>query len=156
MGSILPLLTARSVEEAHLYMDLRGGDRQGREHALVSRDGALVSTYRCLCGGAPREFHFDIPNPTASGLYGGDAPSTLIDPGEFLDRADAFARQNRLPEAAACLDEVLKFIPAGADAVPASAFRSETGRALYDHESGRFTRSRLVAVAETYRARTES
>jgi len=46
---------------------------------------------------------------------------------------------------------VIKFAPAGAAEVPASAFRSERGVALYRAEPGRFRLDRLAAVSATYR-----
>jgi hypothetical protein len=35
--------------------------------------------------------------------------------------------------------------------VPRSALRTDTGRAAYEREPGRFRRARLEAVADTYR-----
>ncbi|MFI5731868.1 hypothetical protein ACIA49_17220 [Kribbella sp. NPDC051587] len=46
--------------------------------------------------------------------------------------------------ASAALDEVLKFIPDGADAVPREAFASELGRAVYDAGPDRFARAELA------------
>ncbi len=55
-----------------------------------------------------------------------------------------------LATAIAALDEVLKFVPAGADAVPAEAFWSERGRAVHATEPGRFRAARLRAVRDAY------
>jgi hypothetical protein len=163
------MLVARSVEEAHLYMDLRGCDPGRREHALVARGGDLVSVYRCRCRNERRTFEFFVPHPTATGLFGDEAPSTIIGPAEFLDHASRLAASfpaipdgmsdderreaaRRLEEAAACLDEVLKFIPPDQASVPVSAFRTDAERRMFTDEPGRFSRARLRAVAAAYRS----
>ncbi len=58
----------------------------------------------------------------------------------------------RLAEAVAAMDEVLKFIPAGDDTVPGSAFRSQAGIDLYLADPDRFSRARLTVVADVYRS----
>lgn len=176
MSAVTPL--ARTNEEAHLYMDLHpcacGETAFERKSAVHATDEGLVSVYRGTCArcGAAREFRFRVPEkvlmPTTPMRFGGDEPSELLDPGEWIAVADRLAnvappgpsivdmeprRQaaRAVERAAAAMDEVLKFVPAGADAVPADAFRSETGRAAYAREPGRFRRARLEAVRDTYR-----
>lgn len=163
------VLLARSVEEAHLYMDIRGAEPGARGHALIARGDDLVSTYTCVCHGAVRRFEFLIPTPTARvGMFGDEAPSVIIGPGEFLKVADGMSRsvpanvsglttaqvaeaRRRVRIAAACLDEIVKFIPEGASSVPAAAFVSETDQEMFAAEPGRFGKSRLQAVAGVYR-----
>ena len=177
---VLPL--ARTNAEAHLYMDLHpcacGEIRFPRASSvLTTPDGELASRYvgSCAQDGAAREFQFRLPervlSPPRAGAvrYGGPEPSELIDPGEWLGVADACARsvpadtaalgaddrataKSMLTHAAAALDEVLKFIPAGADRGPEVAFVSEPGRAAFAREPGRFRRPRLEAVRDTYRS----
>jgi hypothetical protein len=173
----LPL--ARTNLEAHLYLDLHpcecgeaGFDRQS---SVIEQDGELASRYSGSCDncGRPREFIFRLPAeimvPTpGEPRYGGDQPSELIDPGEWLAVADAYARSASAPgpeldqarrassrtalaRAGAALDEVLKFVPRGADAVPESAFWTERGNRVYATEPGRFRASRLTAVRDAYR-----
>jgi hypothetical protein len=100
----------------------------------------------------------EIPLPLGRDVvFGGPEPSELLDPGEWLVVADLAA--NRAPAAdqadfalaAAAIDEVLKFIPDGADEVPEAALRGGTGREAYAREPGRFRRRRLEAVAAAYR-----
>jgi hypothetical protein len=176
---VLPL--ARTNAEAHLYMDLHpcacGEIRFPRTSSVVSTsNGELASRYAGVCpqDGAEREFVFGLPErmmpPSADGAvtYGGPEPSQLIDPGEWLAVADAYARsvpadtatlaadglataRSMLAHAAAAVDEVLKFIPADADRVPGDAFVTDRGRAAYTREPGRFRRPRLEAVRDTYR-----
>jgi len=166
--------------EAHLYMDLHpctcGETRFARKSAVLAlEDGDLASRYTGECArcGQPREFVFRLPAeiimpPGGEAVsFGGDEPSKLIDPGQWLGVADAYAsnapadfasldaeEQKRtraiLIRATAAIDEVLKFIPDDADAVPAAAFTSEQGRQAYAKEAGRFRRSRLVAVRDAY------
>jgi hypothetical protein len=49
------------------------------------------------------------------------------------------------------MDEVAKFVPPGADAVPETAFWSDRGREEYRREPFRFRRSAIDAVREAYR-----
>ena len=99
--------------------------------------------------------------------FGDGTPSELLDPGEWLWVADRYARvfpadvldldlparqqARNTATAAAAMDEVLTFVRAGGQAVPARAFRSERGREVYAREPGRFARDRLVVVRDTYR-----
>src|SRR5215207_10838031 len=141
----LPL--ARTNAEAHLYMELHpcacAEVRFERQNAVVTVDGDLASRYAGPCArcGQPREFLFRLPErillPEPGHVTFGDGrPSELIDPGEWLAVADAYASTGPadtsqldpatarrlsadLATAVAALDEVLKFVPDGADAVPA-------------------------------------
>jgi hypothetical protein len=145
------------------------------DHRLESGDDdELIAVYQGPCPncGLERRFAFlldpELPPPPPA--YGGPSPSAIICPGQFALRADesassvpavdgadgsggarAAAEARRvLGEAVAAQAEVLKFIPADADAVPAEAFTSAEGRALYGDEPGRFRRVRLAAVLEVY------
>jgi hypothetical protein len=174
---VLPV--SRTSAEAHLYMDLhgcscgRGGFDRGSEVVALD-DGDLARRYTGACAGCgtPREFVFRLPTeatmpPAGRVSFGGDEPSQLIDPGEWLSIADGYAAQApadpagltpeqvrrgraALDRAAAALDEVLKFVPEGADAVPADAFFSDRGREAFAGEPGRFRRDRLAAVRDAY------
>jgi hypothetical protein len=161
------MLVARTVAEAHLYMDLLGCSAT-RQHDLVARDGALFSRYTTTRSGESLTLEFEVLDPHA-GLgetlsLGGDTPSTLIDPGEFVLYSDLVSR--RIPAttvgmddeertrsgraialAAACLLEAAKFVPLGAPAIPDTAFTSERGRQQYEAEPGRFGLERLQAAA---------
>jgi hypothetical protein len=162
------MLFARSAEECHLYMELHPcscGEEafDWSKHHAEQRNGHLVSVYEGTCGGCgtPRRFEFEVaatsPTPPA---YGGEAPSRIVDPGEFLvasqrvaasvpalpaqvateDLEDAY---DAIGSAVAGIVEVLKFIPDGAEAVPPEAFTSDLGRRMYDTDPGRFGRGRL-------------
>ena len=171
------MLVSRSTEESHLYMYLHPcecgeDDFEWRDHEIVSGNGWLVSIYSGECGrcGKPRSFEFALapePSPPPPSL-GGPGPSSIIDPGEFLETAqrlvagvpadparvddDEFhAPRDALAVAVASVEEVLKFVPAGADLVPAEAFRSELGRRLYRQSPERFSRRRLTAILDGYR-----
>lgn len=94
------MLTTRSTEESHLYMHLHPcecgeAEFEWREHRLVPREEGLVSIYSGDCGqcARPRRFEFRLvsePSPPPPAL-GGDRPSEIIDPGEFLQTSQAFA-----------------------------------------------------------------
>lgn len=169
---------ARTNAEAHLYMDLHpcscGEARFERRSAVVTIDGDLASRYTGACArcGSERRFEFRLPGeilpPLTTGVrFGGDAPSQLLDPGEWLAVADDCARRvatdgsgldgiargdarRLLTTAIAALDEVCKFKPPAAAEIPASAFTSARGRAIHDAEPGRFRAARLEVVRATY------
>jgi hypothetical protein len=163
---MIPL--ARTPSEAHVFMEQRpcgcGDVRFDRRSAVVARGETLCSEYTGACAtcGTIRTFVFrlpELPMPARVGVvrFGGDTPSELLDPGEWLVIADAHAARTPanaydLGVAAAAIDEILKFAPAGADRVPDEAFTTEQGRAIRDAEPGRFGRARLEAVAASYRA----
>jgi hypothetical protein len=162
-------LPCRSVAEAHLFLDLIGCDPKERHHRLEDWDDKLVAVYLCVLDGEPRTFWFESPeNPLIEG-FGGDEPSQIIDPGQFLLHANRLAKSvpgdpsdldssahsiaaQRLDEAADSIDEVIKFIPEGEHKVPEDAFFTPLGKVTYMQEPGRFRRSRLEAVAQTYRS----
>jgi hypothetical protein len=164
----MPLL-ARTSAEAHLYMDFTPCEACGYlgfsgTHASMLVDGRVQSRYEGLCPrcGTERRFVFRVPDelrlPRQHEIEFGDrVPSELLDPGEWLVIADLASRRAPAPDAqdlqlaAAAIDEVVKFIPEGADAVPPEAFRTDTGRGRYAKEPGRFRRRRLEAVANAYR-----
>ncbi|MCX4527827.1 MULTISPECIES: hypothetical protein [unclassified Streptomyces] len=162
------MLRARSSSEAHLYMDLHpcecGGADFERRHHLEQHGDDLVAVYEGVCRNCGRERRFEfvmaveIPPPPPA--YGGAEPSAIIDPGEFSDVADRYRRwagtgvlnspeserhkyRGAMASALAAVEEVLKFIPEGQDAVPASAFTSARGRARYEKDPEKFSREFL-------------
>ncbi|MGH3716385.1 MAG: hypothetical protein ACRDT4_23430 [Micromonosporaceae bacterium] len=171
------MLLARSAPECHLYMDLhpcRCGEADFSPDHWLEQDGAdLVARYQGSCRGCgtARDFSFvldpELPPPPPA--YGGGQPSQLIDPGQFLWVSEQFAQSvpadpaelsdpeqreesaEALETAIAALEEVLKFIPAGAEAVPEEAFTAPEGWMVYQQEPGRFRRDRLEAVLGAYR-----
>ncbi|WP_227998990.1 hypothetical protein [Nocardia australiensis] len=177
MSNGLPL--ARTNAEAHLFLKLQlcrqcGESRCEFRSSVVYVGDVLASRYtgRCPRCDVERVYEFQLPDevppPHGDGVrFGGDEPSQLMDPGVWLWYSDVAAKQapldtkgldeqairsarHALATALAAVEEVLKFIPPGADAVAASAFTSPDGRAVYDSEPGRFSRSRLSAIRDYY------
>jgi hypothetical protein len=167
------LRMARTRDEALLYLDLHPCERCGSvdvtwKSGLRQVEGAFARSYAGACEqcGDDREFVFRLPEPgtvPASGgryHFGGDAPSELLDAGEWLWVADLAASDvpdgdptaalNALSIAVAAMDEILKFIPAGAGEVPDAAFWSQRGREVRAREPGRFDRERLLVVRDGY------
>jgi hypothetical protein len=169
---------ARTQEEAHLFLDLHacscGGQDAARDSAVTMADGVWLTRYTCTCAacGRTREISFrqpDVPaRPTDGGWAVGPTPSELLDAGEWLWISEQFgaapaefaglspdeaagARAD-LAAAAGAVDEVLKFLPAGADEVPDSAFWTERGRGVRAAGPDRFQRLRLGAIRDSYRA----
>ncbi|MFI9506339.1 hypothetical protein [Nocardia sp. NPDC052566] len=180
MPITLPL--ARTNAEAHLFLDLQpcpncGETRCRFKSSVVYVDDVLASRYTGTCArcGTERVYEFrlpdEIPPPAASVRFGADEPSQLIDPGVWLWYSEVAAKQvpmdhagldeqarrtarHALATALAALEEVLKFIPPGAESVPPEAFTSLDGRAVYESEPGRFSRLRLTAVRDYYAERS--
>jgi hypothetical protein len=167
---VLPV--ARTRDEAQLYLDLNpcaacGSVEIAWEDALVDAGGGPATRYSGICPGcgAARRYEFGVPERVvvAAGfpVFGGPEPSRLLDAGEWLWVADltagnvpsgdpAAARQ-ALAIAAAAVEEVVKFIPPGADHVPYEAFWTDRGRRVRATEPGRFHVGRLLIVRDTYR-----
>jgi hypothetical protein len=120
-----------------------------------------------------------LPPPNRRVVFGGAEHSRLIDAGEWLWLADMCARaavpesvgeesvgeesvgeggqprldaeaRESLEIAIVAIGEVLKFIPRGADRVPPEGFWTARGEAMLRHEAGRFERSRLEVVRDSY------
>jgi hypothetical protein len=154
-------MLARTIAEARLYMDLQPCEACGYlgfAGSMATARAVVRFSGQCSRCKAVREFTFRLPDEAYEG-FGGANPSELLDPGEWLVVADLAARHSPVPDAAdyalaaAAIDEVLKFIPSGAEAVPPEALHTVTGRAAYEQEPGRFRKSRLTAVADAYRQR---
>ncbi|WP_278264899.1 hypothetical protein [Nocardia sp. AG03] len=166
----LPL--ARTNAEARLFLRLRPCAQCGARNcafrsSVVDTDGP-AARYRgeCESCGAPREYVFRLPDrvlppPADAVRFGGDESSELLDPGEWLSYSricaeqggpDTAAGRHAVATAVAAVAEVLKFLPPGADSVPATAFFAPEGLALFAAEPGSFDRDRLDAVSAHYRA----
>lgn len=145
-------------------------------------DGSQLVTYAgpCATCGRKRRFTFGLPHTgnTGDDDFSGPAhpPSQLLDPGEWwlaatalghlaeqlanaVEPARAWADPDAWDEMTALLarcatayDEVLKFIPDGADRVPGEAFRTATGRNALRADPAAFDRPSLAA-ARAERAR---
>ncbi|CAL9491305.1 hypothetical protein NC239_05650 [Streptomyces sp. G3] len=171
------MLIARSLQEAHLYIDLHpcacGAEQFAREHRLEDHDGALTAVFEGTCPqcGRARSFAFRMADelPPAPPAFGGEEPSSIVDPGEFMWVSDEISTESGLrllntapaehramrPSTAyaiAALEEVAKFLPPGGNRVPEDRFVSERGRALYAKDPERFTREEIGAALELKRS----
>ena len=107
------------------------------------------------------------------GAWGNATPSTLIDAGEWLAIADDFgarvpaeihgldggereAARVNLAKGIAAVEEVLKFVPAGADEPPQSAFFTPRGLGVYLDARDRFRRERLEVLLDAWRELADS
>ncbi|MEU4194054.1 hypothetical protein AB0E69_19290 [Kribbella sp. NPDC026611] len=161
---------ARTRDEAQLWLELHpcpdcGSIDTPWEHSLVEDDGELTISWAGTCTGcgAEREYLFGLPARetavTGWPTFGGSEPSELLDPGQWLQVADRAASEvpddpaeagKVLAVARAAVDEVIKFVPAGLDAVPEEEFWTPEGRAVRDAEPGRFRLDRLLVTRDTY------
>jgi hypothetical protein len=169
-------LISRSSPECRLYIQMHphdcGETRFPHRSRLQKRGDDMVALYEGPCPkcGVARRFEFvldpEVPPPAPA--FGGPRPSKILDPGQFFHAADEAAKdapdslrgllppraqfaRARLAEAAAAMEEVMKFIPAGEDDVPGSAFTTQVGIDVYLASPLRFTRGRLGAIAGAYR-----
>ncbi|WP_327316685.1 hypothetical protein [Streptomyces sp. NBC_01235] len=171
------MLTARSAFEAHLYMDLHpcecGSGDFDRQHRLEQHGDDIVAVYEGPCRqcGTTRRFVFrmaeEIPPPPPA--FGGREPSQIIDPWEFAEvgfrisestgikllntpKSEHGKLRDAVAYTVAAFEEIPKFIPPGQDAVPASAFTSEAGKAGYRRDPGNFDRDILEMNIKNARA----
>ncbi|MEU8374170.1 hypothetical protein AB0C22_13710 [Micromonospora sp. NPDC048894] len=175
---LLPALRTR--DEADIYLDLRPCPRCGSMETAW-RDGPVTVRSRrahryagrCADCDENREFLFEVsedgdgpapPGPRPRTRFGGDGPSLLLDPGEWMlvadwcveawsssdARGDDTGAADSLWTAVAAIEEVRKFLPADGEAVPESAFWSVRGRTVYHREPGRFRRRRLQVLLDLY------
>ena len=172
---------ARSISEARLFMEHepcpscghRGFGHPRKIVAIGERVAAAASGYCPSCG-TERKFELLLGDERVpEGAFGNRAPSTLIDAGEWLAIADAYgalvpaeietldardrelARTN-LAKGIAAVEEVLKFVPAGADEPPRSAFFTSRGLDVYLAAPVRFKRARLDVLLDAWRELAES
>lgn len=172
VGDMPPPL-AHSTEEIELYLRLHPcecGESEPGGSSVRRVDGGWVVRYSQDCAGCgrPRVREFRLPELASGAVWSDSAdPSELLDAGEWCWVADSYGRGpadlTRLTEdehvraradrraAAAAIDEVLKFLPDGADEVPDSAFWSDRGRAVRERDPDRFSRLRLEASRAAYR-----
>lgn len=175
----MAVLDARSHNEAMLYVVLRACRTCGERARDITdeidvRDGAVHTEYAAVCRrcGDTHRYVFRLPerDPQAGVdevVYGGSEPSKIIDAGEWLGVADRLAaggfgpagpqpsdRGNRALAlaAAAAVDEVLKFIPVGADRVPLNATWTDEGKEQFARDPGRMRRARMEVLAGVYRS----
>jgi hypothetical protein len=164
---------ARTGDETLLFLELNpcpdcGSIETPWEHGLTDEDGELVISYSGICSGcgASREYFFGLPESESVGPFpnfGGPEPSELLDAGQWISVADSAAGSVSVDAATddeqaatvmaiarAAVEEVIKFVPPDAAAVPDDAFWTDEGRALRDGEPGRFRVERLLVVRDSY------
>lgn len=166
------MVVARTVAEAHLFMDIAGCDPE-RSHKLMADGDVLITVYQTICNGNARTFEFrvlegEIGAEDGGVVFGRAEASQLLDPAQFLLQASKIARtvpaspvglddeqrreaNRRMQRAAACLEEVLKFIPEGRDDMPKTAFHTIVGARMHRANPDRFSRGRVTAVLNSYR-----
>ena len=167
---------ARTVAEAHLYMDIAGCEPE-RSHKLKADGDVLITVYQAICNGNARTFMFrvlegEIEAEGGGVVFGREEHSTLLDPAQFLLQASAIARTvpaspaglddekrreatRRMLRAAACLDEALKYIPEGEDDMPRTAFHTIVGARMHKANPDRFSWGRIGIVRQSYRNTAE-
>jgi hypothetical protein len=174
------VLAARSHSEAAVYVlmhDCRACGSSNRDvtDELDARDGDVFTEYTSFCRDCGNidvhRFRLPAHDPLAGAVtvvFGGPEPSAIIDAGEWL----AFARRTSgggpvepegltlqecadaalaMEAAAAAVREVVKFFEPDAERLPRSAIWTDRGRAEFDRDPWRFSRTRLAVVENAYR-----
>ncbi|MGI5237756.1 hypothetical protein [Dactylosporangium sp. CA-139066] len=169
---------ARTPAEARLFVDMRlcprcGARRTAWNSVLEHLGEGMAERYTGDCSncGEHQEHLFRLPErhlrrpEGVTVFYGGAEPSQLFDAGEWLamtypvidqvkrDLAAGDAAGARLHTELAWvfIDEAMKFLPDGADAVPPTALWTRRGRGEYDADPRRFTRRRLLLLQDMLR-----
>ena len=166
---------ARSIAEAHLYLGLvpcvcGEVDFDAVSEVLSYAPPVVRYVGNCSRCGQFREFILEVANPPDEDdlpfAFGyGTEPSTLIDAGLWLVVAQQLAqgaheaagagalRGEAIPMAyellvstAAAVDEIVKFLPEEATAVPDEAFWTEGGRAARRAAPDWFSREYLLVL----------
>ncbi|MFI6294093.1 hypothetical protein ACIBEJ_21065 [Nonomuraea sp. NPDC050790] len=160
---------ARSLAEGYVYLDL--AVPEGGESAEPV-EGEDAWTLRL----GPAEVEVSYEGERAARLHElrfGPGISRLIDPGQWVFVAGVYARRALAEDLRFAADpvgddayesvvagwelaidavaEALRFVPAGADRVPADAFWTPAGRAVHRENPERFTRQALEADLDHYR-----
>jgi hypothetical protein len=142
-----------------------GADTFERRHHLEQVADAMMAVYEGVCPdcGSPRSYAFrtaDEP-PPAPPAFGGADPSQIIDPGEFMWISDQISTDvglqmlntpqpthqkfhSELAYAVAALEEVVKFLPEGADRISDRLFTSQRGRRVWEKDPNAFERQWLM------------
>jgi len=165
-------LFARTAEEADLYVDLECEAArevpQSRKKKKTERRRQTFWTYEIRCSsGKLLEFEFDLsglpdkkPGLRRKVEFGGAQPSRLLDAGEWMKVADRYSERAPkslagLPEkqrrtaahdvefAVAAVAEALKFIPSGSERVSSTSLLSDRGKAYFNKDVRRFSRTEL-------------
>lgn len=165
-----PYAIARTSAEAALYLELTPCPDCGSTETDwydQQMGGVLSCAGVCAGCGANREYLFSSPQPddsvpqSATSEFGGPEPSELINAGQWLAFADQIAGQvavddrseqarDAMAVARQAVEEVAKFVPASADAVPEEAFWTEAGREVRALDPGRFRLERLLVIRDSY------
>ncbi|UBU18567.1 hypothetical protein [Nonomuraea gerenzanensis] len=161
---------ARSLVEAHVYLDLAVSGGSAQASVTETPDGWLVRA-----GGLEVPVPYEAEQAARrTGTTFGTGVSELLDPGQwtligatYASRAlegALFFTADPSPDpgrfqavvadwsyAADALAEALKFLPDGAEALPPETFWTELGRSARDAEPERFTRAKLESDLAFYR-----
>lgn len=177
-------MEARTLAEAFMYVELVVGRRVPVDlHGITDLsyvDGHRVLRVNGWHDGEQHDFTVVVPSVAMRGYIGpgefygeGTEPSVLIDAGQWCG-IEGFAAGNigillkqaftpdvanevakNLVSAHSALTEIGKFLPEGADEVPAEAFWTDTGRLIRERQPESFRRDRLVRDDAEYLSMAE-
>lgn len=164
----MPVLTARTLAEAQLYINLTvEGGRPGEYEELITPIEGPTSWSLRHEQGEIEVPYLSEEEARQSGERFGSGRSELLDAGQWQLVSAGYARRALADDLEYTLNpsdrekfdnvvlswefardaamEVVKFVPPGTAAAPDTAFWTETGAAARRAEPGRFTRAQLIA-----------
>jgi hypothetical protein len=139
----------------------------------IDGDEVRLLIARCTQCGKFHEYRFRFPAEPSTPVdghehFGGDEPSELLDAGQWLLLADAMLEgvpfrpgelspakrrilRDRVDVAVAAVEEAMKFLPEGENAVDPFAFWSQPGYRLFSSQPWMFERDELEMLLADYR-----
>jgi hypothetical protein len=161
-------LVARSLVEAHFYLDARGFERQERYQWREARGEEILWTFLVKGPGGQQErleFSVLVDTPAAQDGYFGPGPSPLLGPVELLQRAGAMSRASsgtplglppeELAQATSAAEmayilvmEALRHY-GNEDMPPAASLKTDEERQALAREPERFRRARVEELARS-------
>jgi hypothetical protein len=161
-------LVARSLVEAHFFLDARGFERQERYQWQEARGGEVVWCFLVKGPGGQQErleFSLLTETPGAQDGYFGPGPSPLLGPVELLQRAGAMSRASSGTPLGLPPDELAQATSAAEmayilvmealrhygneDAPPAASLKTDEERQALAREPERFRRARVEELARS-------
>lgn len=79
------VIPARTTAEVHLFLDLEGASREGRNHQLQYLGDELVALYTATVAGSQRSWWFDLVDIGEDPLHLGRGPSAILCAGQLAD-----------------------------------------------------------------------
>jgi hypothetical protein len=163
---VYPTRSLSHPDEARWFLDLEGFPRSRRTHFVAEVDGRLVARY--TVEGAPgipqarADFAlapaYHEPHQSSPGDYALDLGELVLIADWLAKRASDSSlsqpeRRASLSEAVDAIHVAIARLPPDLERAPETSFWTARGQAAYAYEPGRFSRARLMALADAWQGR---